>query len=207
MAVARLEACSAAYSKRMPHCTGAGPGLDCTAETETAAPETMATLMMVTLLMVTKSLGSASLTISTLVLRPKAMKGKRSRKKSRGLRAGSAVPANANNAGAGATTYQRRVVGGPRLQGSTCGQGATRPKPVADEAGRGMPVALAEALVPRISLPSACSACTALNLLNLHRLSIHSASCQQGAQRRHGRWLREGSRAGVVASGGIGRFD
>ena len=161
MAVARLEACSAAYSKRMPHYTGAGPGLDSTAETETAASETMVTLMMVTLLMVTKSLGSASLTISTLVLRPKAMKGKRSRKKSRGLRAGSAVPANANNAGAGASTYQRRVVGGPRLQGSTCGQGATRPKPVADEAGRGMPVALAEALVPRM-YATEC-------LLSLHR--------------------------------------
>ena len=55
----------------IPHCTGAGPGLDSTMETETMAPE-----LVVTLVMVTKSLRSVSLTISLSCshLRPKAMR-------------------------------------------------------------------------------------------------------------------------------------
>ena len=80
--------------------------------------------------------------------------------------------------------------------------GATRLKPVADEAGRGyIPVALAEALVPRMHLTK--------RLLSLHRAQpappLHTRRVLPAdAETRRGRWLREGSRAGVVASGGVG---
>ena len=84
------------------------------------------------------------------------------------------------------------------------GQGGNTLKAVADEAGGGYTCgAIAEAPVPRMHvterlLTSACAA------LNLHSLSIHAASCQHRGQRRRGCWLREGSRAGVVGSGGVG---
>ena len=75
-------------------------------------------------------------------------------------------------------------------------------KPVADEAGRGyIPVALAEALVPRMHVPE--------RLLSLHRAQpappLHTGRVLP-AERRETAWalVAGGSRAGVVASGGVG---
>ena len=81
--------------------------------------------------------------------------------------------------------------------------GATRLKPVADEAGRGyIPMALAEALVPRMHLTE--------RLLSLHRAQpappLHTRRVLP-AERREMAWALvagEGSRAGAVASGGVG---
>ena len=63
-------------------------------------------------------------------------------------------------------------------------------------------MALAEALLPRMHV--------AERLLSLHRAQpappLHTRRVlpAQSAERKRGRWLREGSRAGVVASGGVG---
>ena len=74
---------------------------------------------------------------------------------------------------------------------------------LADEAGGGYTCGtIAEAPVPRMHATE--------RLLSLRRAQpaqpLHTRGVQpaQSAERRRGCWLREGSRAGVVGSGGVG---
>ena len=185
----------------MPHTAHrAGPGLDSTAKTETMAPEPV-----VTLVMVTKSLGSASLTISSH-LRPKAMRvsGSAGRSGREGC-----VPAAQSRRmperalGLLLTSGGWWVWASAPIRQHMRPRAATRLKPVADEAGRGYTCGTSRGAVATYACsrapaqPAPRSTCTA------SPYTPRPAS-RGSAERRRGRWLREGSRAGVVASGGVG---
>jgi len=203
VALARLDArgtaCSAAGTRSDAALHRAGPGLDSTAKTATVASEPM-----VTLVMVTKSLGSASLTISSH-LRPKAMRVSVSA--GRSGREGSVPAAQSRRMperalGLLLTSGGWWVWASAPIRQHMRPRAATRLKPVADEAGRGYTCGTSRGAVATYACsrapaqPAPRSTCTA------SPYTPRPAS-RGSAERRRGRWLREGRCRGV----GWGRWD